>query len=469
MSTSSSKVATPLVWASGVLNEAVMGFLALVALATAIGPLVFDVSRETDHLINIAESVVLSLFVAEFVIQFAVAPNRAAWLRNPWRLVDAICIGGPLLSLLPTVSDAFRGALVFRLLRVGRAVAFGARAGVLAVRKRQEAAATLYRGEARISVITPGEALTPSPSSWGELLEWTRHQSPAWYHASGLNGERLYELARTAGIPDQDLGQFLDPVGQPQLQSFPGVTSLTLWLPTATEAGFPAVSRNRILVMVSESGILTATWHPFELERKVSPEAAVGASPGVSFPARTSYAILALVRDRNTFVARRHEEEILRLEEVREKQGGTQFLKQAFRLQREISAATADVWRLKEIVRRLADGKVPLRGADAKNDLFLDSLLCSVDSLHTKFVQLKDSLRSLMELHMNVASFEMNKFMKLLAIVGFLGLIPSVAGGLLGMNVTGNPWSVTLGQVAFGIAMSMAISLYIFAIKGWLR
>ncbi len=70
---------------------------------------------------------------------------------------------------------------------------------------------------------------------------------------------------------------------------------------------------------------------------------------------------------------------------------------------------------------------------------------------------------------MSVISFEMNKFMKLLAIVGFLGLISSVAGGLLGMNVTGNPWSVTLGQVAFGIAMGMAISLYVFPIKGWLR
>jgi hypothetical protein len=32
-----------------------------------------------------------------------------------------------------------------------------------------------------------------------------------------------------------------------------------------------------------------------------------------------------------------------------------------------------------------------------------------------------------------------------------------------------DPWSVTLGQVAFGIAMGMAISLYVFAIKDSLR
>ncbi len=37
------------------------------------------------------------------------------------------------------------------------------------------------------------------------------------------------------------------------------------------------------------------------------------------------------------------------------------------------------------------------------------------------------------------------------------------------MRDESNPWSVTLGQVAFGIAMGMAISLYVFAIKGWLR
>jgi hypothetical protein len=37
------------------------------------------------------------------------------------------------------------------------------------------------------------------------------------------------------------------------------------------------------------------------------------------------------------------------------------------------------------------------------------------------------------------------------------------------LQVVGNPWPVTLGQVAFGIAMEMAASLYVFAVKGWLR
>jgi Mg2+ and Co2+ transporter CorA len=168
-------------------------------------------------------------------------------------------------------------------------------------------------------------------------------------------------------------------------------------------------------------------------------------------------------------VAQRYEDEIRGLDEFRINEGGTRFLNHAFRLQREISATSGDVWRLRGIVHKLAEGKMNLPGTHTKDDPFLDDLLVDMDGLDREFTDLKDDLKSVLELHMNVTSFEMNKFMKLLAIVGFLGLIPSVAGGLLGMNVMGNPWSVTLGQVAFGIAMGMAISLYVFAIKGWLR
>jgi hypothetical protein len=37
------------------------------------------------------------------------------------------------------------------------------------------------------------------------------------------------------------------------------------------------------------------------------------------------------------------------------------------------------------------------------------------------------------------------------------------------MNVAGNPWAVTLPQVAFGICLGMVLGLYFFFVKGWLR
>ena len=453
--------------ASRVLNEALMGFLALLALATAIGPLVFDFSPATDRLLNVIDWVVLALFIAEFVVQFTIARDRSAWLRSPWRIVDAICIGGPLLSLLPQVSDTLRGALVLRFVRVGRAVAFGARAGALAVQKRQQSGPTPRRGGMTVSAVMPGDEASSRESSWPDLLSWVRSPTSAWFHASGVDRDKFVELASSAGISDANQELFLDPQSHQHLKSAPDETSLFLWLPTVTERG--AVSRNRVLAIVSKTGLLTATSHPFDLPNATVGRPAAHELPGVNLPVRMTYGLLTLLLDRYAFVASRHEEEIRELEEVRLSGGGAQFLDDAFRLQREISATAANLWRVSAIVRKLADGKVPLPEVDAKSEPFLDNLVTEFDGLYKKFGDLKESLKSLMELHMNVTSFEMNKFMKLLAIVGFLGLIPSVAGGLLGMNVEGNPWSVTLGQVAFVIAMGMASSLYVFAIKGWLR
>jgi Mg2+ and Co2+ transporter CorA len=54
-------------------------------------------------------------------------------------------------------------------------------------------------------------------------------------------------------------------------------------------------------------------------------------------------------------------------------------------------------------------------------------------------------------------------------VVSVLGLIPAAIGGLLGMNVVGNPWQITLSEVAFGVSMGMLFCLWLFLIKGWLR
>ncbi len=195
---------TVLDWASRALNEAVMGFLAIVALGTAIGPLVFEVSPGTDRLLSVVEVLILTLFIADFVVQFAVASDRSAWLRSPWRIVDAVCIVGPLLSFLPQVSDTVRGALVFRFLRVGRAVAFGARAGAVAVQRRAGSATAVHRGPAVVTVVKPRGESSPKPASWAELLGSRSLHEPSWYHVANVDRARFSELASTAGLLEGD-------------------------------------------------------------------------------------------------------------------------------------------------------------------------------------------------------------------------------------------------------------------------
>jgi magnesium transporter len=257
----------------------------------------------------------------------------------------------------------------------------------------------------------------------------------------------------------------MDPAGQLRVESLRGVTAVVIWLPAAptSEAGL------RVLALVSDHWVLTASPQDLDLQQVLAVLAPPQAVESVPFSARITYLLLTLTRERFAEVACAYLDQIRDLEIVRLNKGGPDFLQRVFGLQREISTTSADLWRVKGIVGALATGKAVLPGVDTKNDLFLDNLSTETAGLYKEFEELKDALKTLMELHINVRSFEMNKFMRLLAVVSFLGLIPSVVGGLFGMNVEGNPWPVTLGQVAFGVVMSMATSLYVFAIKGWLR
>lgn len=444
-------------------NEGIMGLLALVALATALGPLVFDVGVDFERALTVVEWVLVGIFAADFFIQGAVAPDFPAWIRSPWRIVDVVTVLGPVVALLPQVSDLASGSLMLRMLRVGRAVAFGTRAGSVTVRKSQRAAHVM-RGSAAFSVITEDD-LHPVTSDWDSFIAWTREQGPSsWVHASNLDRRRFDELARGAGLSDRDLERILDEDGHGKVLEGARCAALVLQVPTVPDAGFPEVRWDQLLLLTTDRGLLTAMTGSLELQKRVV--LAGAAFTNLSFRARLMCALLSLTRDQYKLVAQRFDEEARHLEAQQE---GNDLLRGTFRLRHEISAAARDLWQVKRLVRALADGKVKLHGVDLKDEKPFDDLAQETESLHLTISEIKEGLKSLIELHITLKSFEMNKLLKLLAVVSFLGLIPAVVGGLLGMNVVGNPWPVTLGQVAFGVAMGMAMALYVFAVKGWLK
>jgi Mg2+ and Co2+ transporter CorA len=314
-----------------------------------------------------------------------------------------------------------------------------------------------------VYVVNDGE-LRATESDWKSCLAWAREPDGSWFHATNLDPDRFTELAHAAGVSDRELQRALAPDGAAMIRQELRHTALILQVPAVADTGFPEVERDRFFAIVGDRGLLTASTGTGDLKGLVLSQLAD--VPNLPFPAKIVSALLAAIRECNLRVAQRFNDEQLRLETI---EGGHVFLQDTFRLRREISTTALDLWHFKNAVRALADGKVRLGGVDLKNEKFLDDLVMEAESLYETVNGSKEEVQTLIELHINVKSFEMNKFLKVLAVVSFLGLIPSVVGGLLGMNVAGNPWPVTLGHVAFGVAMTMATSLYVFAVKGWLR
>jgi len=138
-------------------------------------------------------------------------------------------------------------------------------------------------------------------------------------------------------------------------------------------------------------------------------------------------------------------------------------------LKKELSAAQADLWRLKSVLNDLAAAGKKLPGSDGKEVEFLKQLAHDSEYLYDTVVNTREELLSLIDLHINVVSFDMNRVMRVLAVVSVLGLIPAVVGGLFGMNLIDNPWPFTLKQVSFCVVFGMVMCLYFFFVKGWLR
>jgi Mg2+ and Co2+ transporter CorA len=164
-------------------------------------------------------------------------------------------------------------------------------------------------------------------------------------------------------------------------------------------------------------------------------------------------------------LAGRCEDRLRELEDVPVHESRPRFFELTFRMKKQLSAAQSDLWRLK----RIADDLVARRGTGAAAITVYARFESDIDYLYDTMINIREGVLSVIELHLNVVSFEMNRVMRVLAVVSALGLIPAIIGGLLGMNLIDTPWMLTLPQVAFGVFFAMVIGLYFFLIKGWLR
>jgi len=244
---------------------------------------------------------------------------------------------------------------------------------------------------------------------------------------------------------------------------------LSVWVPTGRVSDTQGAERTAVLLLANEFSVITLSHRPRDLPEELREFMQSSRIPEAPFPTQVTYALMRLVLERNEDLAGHLEHELRTLENVNVWDTREVFFKQAFRVRKELSAANADLWRTRGLLMALAAGQLSVPGGRPDHREFLRVMTDQADYLYETVNNLREGVLSVLELHLNIVSFQMNKFMRLLAAVSVLGLIPGVVGGLLGMNLAGNPWPPTLPQVAFGVGMAILLSLYVFVVKGWLR
>ena len=98
-----------------------------------------------------------------------------------------------------------------------------------------------------------------------------------------------------------------------------------------------------------------------------------------------------------------------------------------------------------------------------------ESLIDRCSLLSDSAQHVSDSFAWMVDFYLNTTSFSMNRVMKILAVLTALTMVPTLVGGLLGMNLIGNPWPVTLLQMVSVVALVMLVTAWIYYNLGWLR
>ena len=451
------------------LGEAFLGFLAIIAVALALFQMWFSLPPAGETLIDLMQWGIIGWFAVEYFAALAFARSKRAFLQDPWRWIDLATIVIPLLTFLPGVSDALRSSPVLRLVRLVRLVTLGLRVtGVVARERIRQRRHDEPAGPVEVCVV-PDQAKEAHASSWEEFLQWMRSDGaePKWFSVANLGRKELASIAQAAGVSPEFLESHLVEATYPHLETEGDHVAIFSWLVERPQRS-PA-ERNGLLLLVSRDGVVTLSRRSTDLTRFIRESAPRPELARLPFPVRMTGEILRVVVDRNEELSGRFETELGALEELPLHESSPGFFEQTFRLKKELSAAQSDLWRLKSVLNDLVDGGRRLPGSDGGEGDFLKQLARDAEYLYDTVNNTRDELLSLIDLHLNVVSFDMNRVMRVLAVVSVLGLIPAVVGGLFGMNLVDNPWPFTLKQVSFCVVFGMTLCLYFFFVKGWLR
>jgi Mg2+ and Co2+ transporter CorA len=449
------------------LTDAVLGFFALLSFFSFIAPLVFTFNDMAQHTVDALEYGIILLFLLEYVSGFLLAKNKLRFLTDGRRVIDLLIITSALIAFIPLVPDVLRHSPVFRLIRVGRIALLGARSSLALNIDNNTVNTAENQGITKLKV----QLLGPSGKefqviSWEQGLNRIRSGEPDWLFISGFDESRLTSITDALRVPVsavQGLFQSVSP-GFDTLEHF---STFFVRYPMPMLPGERLI-RTPILLVGTPENVVVLSREQTDLDEKVQLRLA---SIDTSTPkiVRATLALVSEIMSAYTHVATSIEVTLTQLEITQRQMGDEAFLAHTFLLRADILNARGSLKHLKSVIRDLSSGKIIIASASHSDRELFRYLADDANDLYDNIDDLRESLQSLVELRLNVSSFQMNRVMRLLALLTALALIPATIGGLLGMNITDAPWPATLSQVAFGVGVGMTLSLYVFAIKGWLR
>jgi Mg2+ and Co2+ transporter CorA len=363
---------------------------------------------------------------------------------------------------------------LLRLLRIVRLVAVGGRTVDRRIRMTNlgDHTASVKRPPMIIKVLDGQLESAPVVISVDKIPQYLQNKSNTWIDISSISEHDLASLSSALNISKLILESELEEESYPRVDYFENYSMIFTRI-----ADYKILEGENIRLQVNRTGLLVICYGPniitlsttrTEAFDKILEKARKLHSDQNTTVVTVLYSLLKHVLEKNKRIITALEQQLMDMESEPLKNRPSNFLETTFYLRKEVNQLVPALLHLKEVLSIIADKRVPLAGFNESHEKIFDILLDEAGYQHETATSARDNLLSLIDLYINTTSYEMNKVMRIIAVITCLGIIPAVMG-LLGSNILGNPWNIQLWQV-FGILGSiMIILVWIFYRLGWLK
>lgn len=474
-----------------VFSEDVMVGLAAIMVYAVIVPFLFNVSPIMQSLFDYATYIVVAAFIAEYVLKLYLAESRISYVANLWHIIDLLIVVLATLDILNLgpglIVEHGRLSVALRIVGIvlqpflafvltGRTIARAMPSPSLEVSGKLES-------ELQTATLDPNGNIRRCLNGKQAGLTIPEGE-PAWTHFQDVKSLDLEYIEKATSIPMDLLESKLIKASFPRIDYTKSIPSIFLWDSRAKPADHKKdgthididalnvnafnIDTNGILIVYMNDNIITLSTGKSDLFDRISSHKLPLEEE--TFRAGILFAILKQKIEDYGEIVRSIEGRAIRFEEMPVNKTSPSFLEATFDIKKELQKTISNLWHFRRVVHHIVDNKDLFFPEISKDQSHrLDSLYAESDYLYETSQNTRDSLISLIELHINTVSYDMNRVMKVIAVITCLAIIPAIAGGLLGVNLTDNPYPLKITEVFSLVFFLMLMGIYIFYKMDWLK
>ena len=461
-------------------DDVMIGLVAVLALAVIFPVLDHDLSSGMKVILDYVNYVVIGAFIAEYVLKLYVEDkSRISFVTDPLHVLDIFIIiialldFSPLALSIPIISNSGELSPMLRLLRLLRvplrgllALGLASKAKTLEDNKKKPDEPAPDR---LLKISTLDEEGNTRGYSKG-TLSLEKDGKPLWVDFQDLS--YIEEITEISG---EEIKKKLIEGSFPRIDHIGEIPSILLWDSRIENKSdlTTEITSPRMLVVLKDANIITLTTDKSELFTRVNrPKDQINKK---NLIVEVLFSLLKLKMNDYGKIVHEIENKISEFEEIPIDKTSPEFLHKTFLFKKEIQQVSDNLWHFHQVLDQI------ITKEDLLNLGINENHRRNINTLHSesKYIcrtarNVKQSLDTLIELHINTVSYDLNRIMRVIAVITCLAIIPSVIGGLLGVNLVmenGDSigFQLYIPEVVFLVCSLMLLGLYAFYKMGWLR